>query len=325
MRYQYAALGEFDLRKTFNLVVFVAVFTVSQPAFADEFMAVTPSGRSETLFDLSAQATADRLASKCVDAGWTIISTTETVVICEAPMNFGQSLLGTMLMGNSYSTPPRSFYRFNVAHVQSVSRVQASGWMELQMAFGQTRRTDFSGASFHNGAMNFMVAAGGRLPPGTTFPNHVVVGVELDENVSKEGVRVKRVEPGSPGEAAGLKEGDMITALARKRIDSADDWFDGAAKAAKTETYEVDITRSGEKQRLTARRSFRPAVTAPAIAPQANLANSNNSPGSEMSYPVGSQTISIADEIAKLAKLRDDGIITESEFIKQKEKLLAAN
>jgi hypothetical protein len=297
---------------------------VPQTVLADEYFVVPPSGQTETLFEAGVADTTDKLASKCIDQGWTVISTTDTMVVCEAPMNFGQSLLGTILMGNSYSTPPRSFYRFNVANVQGMSRVQASGWTELQMAFGQMRRTDFSGAPFHNGAMNFMGAAGGLLPPGTTFPNHVIVGVDLDEVYSKQGVRVSSVKAGGPGEVAGIQAGDMINRLAGKKINSSADWFDGAAKAARTENYEVEFTRSGRKQKVTVTRAFRPPVEA--VAPKnADEITEGELPQSQsVSGITMQQALSPADELAKFAKLRNDGIISEEEFAAQKAKLLGA-
>ena len=159
-------------------IVAVMALAVSTPAFADKMFAVTPSGAAEMLFPESPTVVIGKLSSKCIDARWKVISSSSNEVVCEAPMNFGQSLLGTMLLGNSYSTPPRRFFRFNVAEVKGISRVQASGWMELQMAFGQMRRTDFSGADFQNSILAFMESAGGKLPVGTTFPNHVVMGFD---------------------------------------------------------------------------------------------------------------------------------------------------
>jgi hypothetical protein len=146
-----------------RLLFVVALTLVSVPALADEFMAVTPTGAAEMLFPNHATEVVGRLSNKCIDARWTVISSTPTDLVCEAPMNMGQSVLGQMLLGNSYSTPPRRFFRFNVAETNGVSRVQASGWMELQMAFGQIKRTDFSGPEFQNSIFSFMSAAGGTF------------------------------------------------------------------------------------------------------------------------------------------------------------------
>ena len=37
------------------------------------------------------------------------------------------------------------------------------------MAFGQMKRTDFTGPTFQNNVMIFMGSAGGKFPAGTTF------------------------------------------------------------------------------------------------------------------------------------------------------------
>jgi len=222
--------------------------------------------------------------------------------------------MGQMLMGNSYSTPPRRYFRFNVAEVNGVSRVQAAGWMQLQMAFGQIQRTDFSGPEFHNGMMNFMGSAGGKLPVGTTFPNHVVMGVDTETIIQGKYrlPRVTKVYSGSAAERADLRVGDVLTNVAGERIKNYDeDALDAAARATKAATYQVELYRDGKPMTVTLQRDYRPtwneAVVAPADPPET---------------PTAIPALSIADELAKLAKLRDDGTLTAAEFENQKKKLL---
>ncbi|WP_338501534.1 PDZ domain-containing protein [Sphingomonas kaistensis] len=287
--------------------------SLASPALADKYFAVTPSGATETLFADKPQTVSGQLAARCMDAKWTVVSSTPNHVTCEAPLNMGQSILGQMLMGNSYSTPPRRFYRFGIAEINGISRVQATGWMELQMAFGQIKRNDFSGPEFHNSAMNFMASAGGKLPPGTTFPNHAVLGFESEQaSLGKINVpRVTKIEPGSAAEKSGMQVGDLVTRVAGERLKSQNDYLDAAAKAASSSTYEVEVMRSGKALKLTLQRAFRPAWTEQvvAIAPSATT------------LPQQVPT-SVADELAKLAKLRSDGVLSEQEFLAQKSKLL---
>lgn len=296
-------------------VVAAALLCVSVPAMADEYLAVTPSGMAEMMFPDRPTGAIGKLTSKCIDSRWTVISSTATELVCEAPMNFGQSLLGTMLMGNAYSTPPRRFFRFNVAEINGVSRIQASGWMELQMAFGQMKRTDFAGPDFQNSIMNFMGAAGGKLPVGTTFPNHAVLGIEVEDAPMGKavGLRIKTVDSDGPAAKAGLQVADVVTHIAGKQFKNMNDYLDATAKAAKTDTYEVRFLRAGTSMKAMAARAYRPAITESVVAaPQ--------EPAMPATAPIA-QT-SVADELAKLAKLKDQGLLSDAEFQAQKKKLL---
>jgi membrane-associated protease RseP (regulator of RpoE activity) len=302
------------VRKGRNVAVAAALLVTAVPALADKIYAVTPSGAAETLFPENPETVTGKLASHCIDVKWSVTSSTATEVVCEAALNMGQSILGQMLLGNSYSTPPRRFFRFNVAEVNGISRVQASGWMELQMAFGQVKRTDFSGAEFQNSIMIFMGGAGGKLPPGTTFPNHAYLGVK-DTPVDlgkRKGLSITEIDPASAAEKGGLHIGDIITKIAGKGFKSSDDLLDAAAKAAEKPTCQVEFIREGKPMQLTVERTFRPAFTEPVVAAQ------NAEPTATSPVP----QISVADELAKLAKLRDEGILTDAEFETQKAKLL---
>ena len=287
------------------------------PALADEFYAVTPSGRAEAYFDTSVVRTSDVLANKCLDAGWTVVSSTETVVTCEAEMNFGQRLLSALLVGNQYSTTPRLYYRFNLAGSGQSTRVQVNAWLETQMAFGQIRREDFSGAPFHNSAMDFFVLAGGRFPLGTEFPNHAYVGSSFEiVDGPQEGLQVNELVAGGPADLAGLQSGDIITRIARKRVKDTGDLLDALAKAGEAASYEIEYYRGGKKSSASISRAFREPVLPPVFE-----ASEEPEPVllTESPPPSG---LSVADELAKFARLRDDGIITAEEFEAQKSKLL---
>lgn len=269
------------------------------------------------LFPETTDKTVGVLTSKCIDVGWTVISSSSTEVVCEAPMNFGQTLLGQLAMGNSYSTPPKRYFRFNLANLKGVSRVQASGWMELQMAFGQVRRTDFSGPEFHNSILGFLGGAGGQLPIGTAFPNHVILGVDggMSLRGKEGGFDVTTVPEGYPAAKGGVQVGDRIIKIAGKKFKTDDEYLDATAKAARTSTYEIEVLRGGKITKLTLERAFRPSITETATPkPQVEVA----SPAVNVV-----QELSVADELSKLAKLKADGIISEAEFQAQKAKLLA--
>lgn len=296
-------------------LVAAILLSAATPALADEYLAVTPSGMAEMLFVEKPAATIGKLSSKCIDAKWTVISSSQTELVCEAPLNFGQSLLGQMLMGNSYSTPPRRFFRFNVAEINGISRVQASGWMELQMAFGQMKRTDFAGPEFQNSVMSFMLASGGKYPMGTSFPNHAALGIEADDVPQGKVMtfRITQMAPESAAAKAGLQVGDVVTHIAGKQFKSMDDYLDATAKAAKTETYEVRFLRDGKPMKVPAPRAYRASISEPVVA----LAEPVS-----VTPVVAASSASLADELAKLAKLKEQGVLTDVEFQAQKKKLL---
>jgi len=298
-----------------KIAIAVCLASAAAPAWADKMFAVTPSGAAEMLFAQGPQAVVSTISGKCIDTHWTLISSSASEVVCEAPMTMGQSVLGQVLMGNSYSTPPRRFFRFNIAEVNGVARVQASGWMELQMAFGQMRRTDFTGPEFYNGIFNFMAAAGGQFPVGTTFPNHVVLGFKPTEVAlgSYRGMRIDEFAPGSAAARAGLQVGDVVTSVAGKKFKNRDDYLDATAQAAEKPAYAVEYMRNGKKLTVSVQREFRPPITQSVLAQAAPAAPAT----------VGAQPASVADELTKLVKLRDTGVLTRDEFDAQKKKLLA--
>jgi hypothetical protein len=288
---------------------------LASPAFADKFFAVTPSGAAEMLFPDSPDTVIGKLSSRCIDVHWTVVSSSSKELVCEAPLNMGQSIVGQVLLGNSYSTPPRRYFRFNVAPIAGISRAQASGWTELQMAFGQTKRSDFSGPEFHNGAMNFMGSAGGRSPVGTTFPNHVMVGVKIVDAPQGryEGLRITDVQPGSPAAKGGLQVDDIITQIAGKRFKNMGGYLDAIGKAAESPSYQVEFLRGGKAMTVSLERMLRPAITEPVIA---NV-DTKPQPAAIPSVP------SIADELEKREKLKARGVLTDAEFQSQKKKLLS--
>ena len=289
----------------------------ASPALADEPYAVTPSGRTEAIFDLPVTATSDKIANGCADMGWSLINSTETLVVCEAKMSTMQSVLAALAMGNRYSTPPKQYLRFNIAGLGRSSRVQATGWMETQMAFGQVRTEEMTAANYHNNVMDLFQALGGRLPPGTVFPNHAYFGAGWEATAENNGVRVTEVVDSSPASAAGLQPGDVLTRLAKERIKTHGDILDGLRKAAKAETYEVEVQRAGKPIKLSFNRAYRAEVTGPALA--------DLSPEAPASATPAVMALSPADELAKFAKLHQDGVLSDEEFAATKAKLLGAN
>ncbi|XFC39541.1 PDZ domain-containing protein [Stenotrophomonas indicatrix] len=298
-----------------RLVFLLGSIVLPFTAAGSQLFAVTPSGMPEAVFPSKASVAVSRLSSKCMDVQWTVVSSGDTEVVCESPLSTGQSIMGQMLLGNSYSTPPRRFFRFNVSEISGVSRVQVSGWLETQMAFGQMQRAPFSGADFHNSIMNFLVSAGGSFPPGTTFPNHAMLGVlgQVAPRGRHAGYVVSEVTPGAAADRAGVKAGDVITSVAGKKFKTESDFLDGLEKATKAPTYQLDVTRSDSPLTFTVERDYRPTTT--------QVLNSVEEPA-DAPVPIA-KPLSVADELAKLLKLKEQGVLTQAEFDAQKSKLLS--
>lgn len=306
-------IGGYFMRKLMIAPLLLAAAVPAAPALADVPYAVTPSGRTEAYFDMPVVGTSDRIANGCADNGWTLVNSTPTVVTCELPVSTMQGILAALTMGNRYSTPPRNYIRFNIAGSGSSSRVQASGWIETQMAFGQVRTQEMDGAHYHNNAMALLTNLDGRYPPGTTFPNHAYFGNQF-ENADNAGVVITSVEARSPADRAGMKSGDLLTRIAKEKIKHGGNLLDGMRHAVKAETFDVEVMRAGAKMKLTLPREYRADIVGPAFV---------EAPPTEA--PALAQQIvplSPADELAKFAKLKADGVITEEEFASQKKRLL---
>ena len=301
--------------KKFVAVCAAGALLVATPVLADEPFAVTPSGATEAFFGMSVQETSDLLANKCLDLGWTMVSSNPTTVVCEVPVSFGSRLLSA-LAGPSYATPPRQYFRINLAASRGYTRVQASAWQEIQTAFGQTQRTDLASENYHNNVMGFFQLIGGLYPPNTEFPNHAAMatGYEFVET-PRDGMLLTKVEPNGPFDRAGLQDGDLITRIAGERIADNDDVSDGLHKAIGAGTFEVEYYRAGEKKKVSVQREFRAAV-----GPLPELAVTAAS--QPASTTIVQNQFSVAEELARFAALRDQGLLTDAEFQAQKARLL---
>ena len=73
----------------------------------------------------------------------------------------------------------------------------------------------------------------------------------------------------------------------------------------------MDRQREVYQQQPQPQQQFQPTTTTPQHTHVDTTSSNNNNP-----------TISIADELAKLAKLKEQGVITESEFLQMKQDLI---
>ncbi|MBL8628537.1 MAG: M20/M25/M40 family metallo-hydrolase, partial [Rhodospirillaceae bacterium] len=91
-------------------------------------------------------------------------------------------------------------------------------------------------------------AAPAPTAPGATQPRRVATGVMPDMAYQGKGVRASAIAPSSGAEAAGLKEGDVITKLAEHEIGDLKALSDALKTFQPAQTIDVGYTRDGKAQ-----------------------------------------------------------------------------
>lgn len=104
---------------------------------------------------------ANLLANKCVDRSGAVVEQDAFHVLCVRQMSGSQGILAQALLGNAYSTTPEVRLRFAVMKDGAATRVQASQWVEVQMALGQVRRTEMNGKKQNASLVALLTEAGG--------------------------------------------------------------------------------------------------------------------------------------------------------------------
>ena len=110
-------------------------------------------------------ATSDSIANMCITRGDMVVEQDDRHVLCQREMSGMSGVFAHLLIGNSYSTPPQVFMRYAINKWQDQVIVQATAWMETQMAFGQTRRQPMDGKKPSSQLLSLMQWAGGSPVP----------------------------------------------------------------------------------------------------------------------------------------------------------------
>ena len=90
---------------------------------------------------------------------------------------------------------------------------------------------------------------------------HAYLGVSVGDSASGTGAQVGTVRAGSPAAAAGLKQGDVITAVDGVEVTSANQLTAAVTEHEPGDTLELTVTRNGSTLHLTAKLGTRPATT----------------------------------------------------------------
>jgi putative serine protease PepD len=94
--------------------------------------------------------------------------------------------------------------------------------------------------------------AGGKV-------QHAYIGIHVGDATSGSGAQVGSVSAGTPGEKAGLKAGDVITALDGKPITKADDLTAAITAHAPNDKVTLTVTRNGKAQTIDVTLGARPS------------------------------------------------------------------
>jgi putative serine protease PepD len=90
---------------------------------------------------------------------------------------------------------------------------------------------------------------------------HAYLGVAVGDNPAGGGAKIGTVRAGSPAETAGLKVGDIVTAVDGKAIADANDLTAAVGEHAPGDTLQITVERDGTTVHVTAKLGTRPAST----------------------------------------------------------------
>jgi putative serine protease PepD len=96
------------------------------------------------------------------------------------------------------------------------------------------------------------IIAGGKV-------QHAYIGIHVGDATSGSGAQVGSVSAGTPAEKAGLKAGDVITALDGKPITKADDLTAAITAHAPNDKVTLTITLNGKTQTIDVTLGARPS------------------------------------------------------------------
>ena len=89
---------------------------------------------------------------------------------------------------------------------------------------------------------------------------HAYVGVELNAS-STGGAQVSSIQPGSPASSAGIKAGDVITAINGKAIGSTEQFIAGVDTFAPGNTVTLTVKSGGQTNNIKLKLGTRPSAT----------------------------------------------------------------
>lgn len=144
-----------------------ALLAIAMPMLAlPQSATAADKGPVQVWFALSPSEVSDKLAILCADRNATVIEQDDRHVLCQREVGGGKGILAQVFLGNSSSTSPQLTIRFSILRDGKSVRVQASQWVELQMAGGQVRKMDLRNQKQDAQLQDLLIAQGAHnVPP----------------------------------------------------------------------------------------------------------------------------------------------------------------
>lgn len=151
------------MKKLVTTTAFALVLALTACAPQQALVKKTSSGYPEGVFSNSnVEDVRSKLIGGCSSRGILVQESSGNQVVCGKTMDGGEAVLAQVLVGNSYSTTPERKIRFVIYQSGADVRVTAQQWIELQMAFGQIRRTELDGNNQKNELQQFLFFLGAQ-------------------------------------------------------------------------------------------------------------------------------------------------------------------
>lgn len=140
------------------LTIAALVFGLSGCAPTVPLSYSSASGKPERLFTgVSVEEVKNKIIDGCASRGMEVFEQGTASVTCSKTMTGNDAILGQLLIGNSYSTPPTSNVTFVVTSRGDDTKVMMSShWIETQMAFGQIRKQQLTANHQLNSVYDFL-------------------------------------------------------------------------------------------------------------------------------------------------------------------------
>jgi len=192
------------------------------------------------------------LVSRLAPLGYNIVADTPYQMAFSKEVNGFKGALAQVLMGNSYSETPKDTATFMFAASGDQVMVTAAEELSVRMAFGNVNRTNLlDNKKNREGMQQFLNSVKATLETPRTGG---IIGLDVQPDVQRvgdlSGMRISVVTPGGPAEAAGVKVGDLLTAIDGKSVQTRDALGEAIIPLKPGTIAKLTVVRAGAPQEI---------------------------------------------------------------------------